>query len=866
MENKKTDQYTVAFSVFWLTSSIFTTLALYDFMLRPYVSTLENGLMPHTVGPTGFELAQLLVLLFGYGAFVMPVFLLLFCTVPFFDKPLDRLRMFNALLIYLLIVAMLNLTLPIHMQDPFFTAGGIIGKKINDYIYLYVDFTGSYLLIGAMLLVCLEYQFHTFWQKLFVCAYGMIVSVLASLGKFLCILWQQTFTATKPTETPISTATPDFPTKRTDPLTSRKTSIRTGIHLEKSPVASTQASMVSPKHGSRQSPILPTMGSLKSAVSARSSAVTTDKPLVTTGSISANSPSQTLSQHIQQDSSNDRKVVSTDRSTNLTKPAAVKKAVIAASTDAPTNAMTSTHAIKASTKTAHAVLPVDQQAEASTQSAEKNYESSPPPLDLLNQDKLTERIKEDPQKLQLLAQAIEDKLKDFGVKAKVMNILLGPIITRFEIQPAPGTKASKITGLSRDLARSLSVTSVRVVEVIAGKTYIGLEIPNKNRVTVSLKTLFESHAFQVSKSALCLALGVDISGDPVVVDLAKMPHMLVAGTTGSGKSVGLNTMLLSLLYKTSPEDLKLILIDPKMLEFAVYEGIPHLLTSVVTDMNDASFALSWCVNEMERRYKLMAELGVRNISSYNAKVKQVPDIETTQSHLNTGEPEYHKHLPYIVVIADEFADMMMMVGKKVETLIARLAQKARAAGIHLILATQRPSVDVITGLIKANIPTRISFQVSSKIDSRTILDQQGAESLLGAGDMLYLSPGSGLPIRCHGAFVSDEAIAGVVKHLRSLGKPSYIELNKPESSDSPQIDMLISDDKKNKDDALYDQIIDFVTTSRKVSTSSVQRRFRIGYNRAAVMVDRLEQEGVISPMDTNGQRQVLAPPPSKYDD
>ena len=343
-----------------------------------------------------------------------------------------------------------------------------------------------------------------------------------------------------------------------------------------------------------------------------------------------------------------------------------------------------------------------------------------------------------------------------------------------------------------------------------------------------------------------------------------MPHLLVAGTTGSGKSVGLNTLLLSLLYKTPPEDLRLILIDPKMLEFAIYEGIPHLLTSVVTDMNDASYALNWCVNEMERRYKLMAELGVRNISSYNAKVKKMPDIEISGGSGTNESPEYHSHLPYIVVIADEFADMMMMVGKKVEQLIARLAQKARAAGIHLILATQRPSVDVITGLIKANIPTRISFQVSSKIDSRTILDQQGAESLLGCGDMLYLSPGSGVPIRCHGAFVSDESIAGVVEHLRSLDQPEYIDLNKhqAEQTEHGQIDMLTPmDDKRNKDDSLYDQIIDFVTTSRKVSTSSVQRRFRIGYNRASIMVERMESEGIVSPMDSNGQRQVLAPPP-----
>ena len=845
MEKKKSDQYSVAFSVFWLTSSIFTTLALYDYMLRPYVSTLDNGLLPHTVGPTGFELAQLLVVLFGYGAFVLPVFLLFFCAVPLFNRRLDRLRLFNAVLIFILTVALLNLTVPMHTQDPFFTAGGILGKFINDYVYHYVDFTGSCLLIGALLLVCVEYQFRAFWRQLIAKLFTFLAFSLHAAFQMLSTLWRQTFSSVLQEKGRSEIEDVNFTNQESKPSQYKKPTLRTNFQLNRSTTTAAEPTTESSLSASRQSPILPSINTAKSVISNTSTNVS-QKSIVTASSI-----------HTQ-------KKLTPEHQDTQSSPASptIQSANVEPGAQSDHSSVTK----KTSKETKNTVILAKTSDKPNTQSPEKNYDLAPPPLDLLNQDKLSERIKEDPQKLQLLAQAIEDKLKDFGVKAKVMNILLGPIITRFEIQPAPGTKASKITGLSRDLARSLSVTSVRVVEVIAGKTFIGLEIPNKNRVTVSLKTLFESHAFQSSKSALCLALGVDISGDPVVVDLAKMPHMLVAGTTGSGKSVGLNTMLLSLLYKTSPEDLKLILIDPKMLEFAVYEGIPHLLTSVVTDMNDASFALSWCVNEMERRYKLMAELGVRNIGNYNAKVKQMPDIETTQSHLNPGEPEYHKHLPYIVVIADEFADMMMMVGKKVETLIARLAQKARAAGIHLILATQRPSVDVITGLIKANIPTRISFQVSSKIDSRTILDQQGAESLLGSGDMLYLSPGSGLPIRCHGAFVSDEAIAGVVKHLRSLGKPDYIELHRPEVSDSPQIDMLMSDDKKNKDDALYDQIIDFVTSSRKVSTSSVQRRFRIGYNRAAVMVDRLEQEGVISPMDTNGQRQVLAPPPSKFDD
>lgn len=458
-----------------------------------------------------------------------------------------------------------------------------------------------------------------------------------------------------------------------------------------------------------------------------------------------------------------------------------------------------------------------------------------------------------------LSLLVEQRLSDFGVEAKVVAVLPGPVITRFELELAPGIKVSKITGLAKDIARSLSAVSVRVVEVIPGKSVIGLEIPNENREMVTLRDIFESQRYAQSRSPVSLVLGKDISGNPLVVDLTKMPHLLVAGTTGSGKSVSLNAMLLSMLFKSSPEQLRLIMIDPKMLELSVYDGIPHLLTPVITDMKDAANALRWCVAEMDKRYRLMASLGVRNITGYNQKVSDainqgqpipmpgvlVTDEETAKMTL---EP-----LPLIVVIADELADMMMVVGKKVEDLIARIAQKARAAGIHLILATQRPSVDVITGLIKANIPTRIAFQVSSRIDSRTILDQQGAEQLLGHGDMLYLPPGAGVPIRVHGAYVADEEVHRVVAAWRSSGQPEYLN----EVTEGAGEGSANGEGSGGEQDPLYDEAVKIVTDSRRASISLVQRRLRIGYNRAARMMEDMEAAGVVSSMDNSGSREVL---------
>jgi DNA segregation ATPase FtsK/SpoIIIE, S-DNA-T family len=469
------------------------------------------------------------------------------------------------------------------------------------------------------------------------------------------------------------------------------------------------------------------------------------------------------------------------------------------------------------------------------------------------------------ERLQELSKLLVQKLADFGVKVEVVAVAPGPVITRFEIQPAPGVKASKITNLARDLARSMAMISVRVVEVIPGKSVMGIEVPNEDRAVVSLFEVLSSPEFDNTRSPLTLALGHDIGGNPVITDLARMPHLLVAGTTGSGKSVGVNAMILSMLFKATPQQLRMIMVDPKMLELSVYEGIPHLLTPVITDMKEAANGLRWSVAEMERRYQLLSAVGVRNLASYNKKVQEAIDAgqpmldPTWQLHLSYDTtPRTLEPLPYIVIVIDEFADMMMMVGKKVEELIARIAQKARAAGIHMILATQRPSVDVITGLIKANIPTRISFQVSSRIDSRTILDQGGAEQLLGHGDMLYMPPGLALPERVHGAFVDDDEVHRVVAEWKLRGEPDYLEeiVQTGEEGAAPA-----PGESGEEQDELFDEAVAFVTSTGKCSTSSVQRKLRIGYNRAARLVDSMEAAGVVSSPAHNGAREVLAPPP-----
>lgn len=505
----------------------------------------------------------------------------------------------------------------------------------------------------------------------------------------------------------------------------------------------------------------------------------------------------------------------------------------------------------------------------------EDIESTIPPITLLDPPEEHKERGYSEESLQHMSRLLEEKLADFGVSVEVVEVNPGPVITRFEIKPAPGVKVSKISNLAKDLARSLAVLSVRVVEVIPGKSVVGIEIPNEEREMVRLSEVLNARVFQDSSSALTLALGNDIGGNPMVANLAKMPHLLVAGTTGSGKSVGVNAMILSMLLKATPEEVRFIMVDPKMLELSIYDGIPHLLAPVVTDMKDAANALRWCVAEMERRYRLLASLGVRNLAGYNRKVRDAaaagePLLDPTwkpDEYLADDEQERPEleTLPFIVVVIDEFADMMMIVGKKVEELIARIAQKARAAGIHLVLATQRPSVDVITGLIKANIPTRMSFQVSSKIDSRTVLDQGGAEQLLGHGDMLYLPPGSGLPVRVHGAFVDDDEVHRVVSAWKDRGEPVYVDdvLNGAEGENLPGVPNLSEGGGDSEGDALFDEAVAFVTEGRRVSISSVQRKFKIGYNRAANLVDAMEASGVVSAAGHNGAREVLAPPPPR---
>ncbi|MCK2125564.1 DNA translocase FtsK 4TM domain-containing protein [Thauera aromatica] len=484
-----------------------------------------------------------------------------------------------------------------------------------------------------------------------------------------------------------------------------------------------------------------------------------------------------------------------------------------------------------------------------------------PPVGLLDPASTTAEPPS-PEALEFTSRVIENKLADFGVEVKVLAAYPGPVITRYEVEPATGVKGSQVVNLAKDLARALSLVSIRVVETVPGKSCMALELPNPKRQMVRLSEIVGSKAYNDMHSPLTVVLGKDIGGQPVVADLAKMPHLLVAGTTGSGKSVGINAMILSLLYKSEPERVRLIMIDPKMLELSIYEGIPHLLAPVVTDMKHAANALNWCVAEMDKRYKLMAAVGVRNLAGFNKAVSEARKAETPLTNpfsISPENPEPLEPLPYIVVVVDELADMMMVVGKKVEELIARLAQKARAAGIHLILATQRPSVDVITGLIKANVPTRIAFQVSSKIDSRTILDQMGAETLLGMGDMLYLAPGTGLPVRVHGAFVADDEVHKVVEHLKKIGPPDYVEGILAAAEDELDGALGGGEGGEGEADPLYDQAVEVVIRTRRPSISLVQRHLRIGYNRAARLIEQMERAGLVSPMGSNGNRDVIVP-------
>lgn len=757
-------------SILLIAAALFLCVALIDFHAHgTLVSRIPEE---HLLGVIGYKLSYTVFVVFGYGAYILPLALLhgallIHKNIPNTDM-LPRLLFCAGALSFLLgMLGLINAFVPVSDSFPA-TSGGAIGFAVDRIAFSYFNTTGSVIVLTVFVLVGLH----------------MISEIPDRAVRSIIMAW--TAWLLKRAESNVQDILAQ------DVIPEHVTEMAAASPTIASPVMNETETVTSQEADSRVEPTL----------------------------------SKRLKLH------NKRTVKATKKS-----KAGVSKAklsVIGAKND----------------------LHQETQSEGEPDD-EQDSLSTTPPLELLHRQSDSEIIQHDPKRIRELSEALEKRLADFNVQCQVVNVQPGPIITRYELALAAGTKASKVSGLARDLARSLSIPSVRVVEVIPGKSTIGIEIPNFKRHSVGLRALFESNNFQKAKSPLSLALGVDISGQPVVVDLAKMPHLLVAGTTGSGKSVGLNALLLSMLFRTPPEELRLILIDPKMLEFAVYEGIPHLLTPVVTDMKDAASSLHWCVNEMERRYKLMSDIGVRNIGGYNVKIKEISKLG---SYIGASGIEHQGNLPYIVVIADEFADMMMMVGKKVEQLIARLAQKARAAGIHLILATQRPSVDVITGLIKANIPTRLSFQVSSKIDSRTIIDQQGAEALLGSGDMLYLSPGSGVPVRAHGAYVSDEAVQSVVTHLRKTAQPNYIEeITKTDMEGREQPGS--KDGEPDSADPLYDQAVDIVVKSRKASISSVQRKLRIGYNRAACLVERMESEGVVSSTEATGQREVLAPQP-----
>lgn len=549
--------------------------------------------------------------------------------------------------------------------------------------------------------------------------------------------------------------------------------------------------------------------------------------------------------------------ISVDTESAVAAPAPVKSGPIK---EEPKSSKTQTSGKSSKSKKKAASSSPSKQIAQVSSTVQDSGEDSVPPLDLLDASQPDDEVQFSQAELDELAQNVEARLKEFGITVKVDGVYPGPVVTRFELELAPGMKVSRITSLSKDLARSLSVTSVRVVEVIPGKSVIGLEIPNKHRATVRLKQVLQDKRYQQAQSYLSLGMGQDIAGQTVVIDVAKMPHLLVAGTTGSGKSVSINGMILSLLLRATPDEVRLLMVDPKMLELSIYEGIPHLLAPVVTDMKEAVNLFRWCVQEMERRYKLMASLSVRNLAGFNHKVRQANergepiDDPLQKPDSESGEAPKLEPLPQIVVVVDELADMMMVVGKKVEELIARIAQKARAAGIHMILATQRPSVDVITGLIKANIPTRVAFQVSSKIDSRTILDQQGAENLLGHGDMLYMPPGTSFPMRVHGAFVSDDEVVRVVEAWKERGQPQYIDDITADSEDDED-----SEDEETdaEQDPLYDQAVAIVLDSQRASISYVQRRLKIGYNRAASIIEAMEKAGVVGPMEKGGSRPIL---------
>jgi len=857
--------------------SVFLLLAVWSYDPRD-PGWSHAGYQPdvrNLVGVTGAWIADLAISFFGITAYLLPPMLML-PTLRFLMRrrvgmldaiPYLMLRVTGAVMFVLGLCTLASIHISNETLGYPFTAGGLSGQAISDLSVVWFSVLGSSVIFWTLMLFGLTLYMELSWQRVLETIGGALLSIFASSGKLLpstrdnAPLTEKTAKHVDPKldDAPRESLKERFNEKLGSKLRDNLGNTLSGIRIPRrnlegdSDEADMEISMpVEPRQAAKE-PVT------KPAVQKKTSVGERQEPMLSALSL-------------------DDDQVDDEPSFGQPLPsrASVSSKPSAASAEPDPG---SDPAVRKSLKIvplSEAHQPMQEtDLELGTPTKEtmrKPAKRQIPSLDLLDPPELKHDQGYTEEQLESMSRLLETKLSEFGVVAEVVEVNPGPVITRFELQPAPGVKASKISNLSQDLARSMLVRSVRVVEVIPGKSVVGIEIPNEAREVVHLSEVLNSKPFLEAPSRLTLALGNDIAGNPVVANLAKMPHLLVAGTTGAGKSVGINAMLLSLLYKATPDEVRLLLIDPKMLELAIYEGIPHLLTPVITDMKEAAAGLRWCVNEMERRYRLMAKMGVRNIAGFNEKLLQAeaqgaplrdPLWRAEDYGLPAGEPApLLETLPYIVVVIDEFADMMMVVGKKVEELIARIAQKARAAGIHLILATQRPSVDVITGLIKANVPTRIAFQVSTKIDSRTILDQSGAENLLGNGDMLYLPAGTSIPNRVHGAFVSDDEVHRSVEAWKQLGAPNYIDNLLSDGSDemaSGGGGGLFDDEQ----DPLYDEAVAFVTETRKASISAVQRKLKIGYNRAARMIETMEASGVVTSAGSNGQREVMAPAPPR---
>ena len=828
-----------------------------------FTTIIDANQINNSIGIIGAYFADLLIHLFGVTAFLLPILLILGCSQAFFNIPPVRkttlIVRYSAIIGFLLSLSILfslhiSLTATTYPEG----AGGMIGNGLGSSLVKAFGLWGSNIILLLMMFLTMSYQLSLDWDRILIRT-GMFFERHAKT------MWAY---ATK-SEHDIENATMHRPAYDNIKL-------KSVFKKSRNPIKVVWQKIVKQKPSESQASISDTPQTDYHSDIPVHEAINNSDVLDALGT-----PKHQKQSHIQTPPQvQDRVRAETMRQEPSFTEFRTPNLDMTKAVNTPSGSAASQP--EAIDKRDVKIVPLEQThkqdtGDSSVTTEHKRKKSkSCPPVSLLDAPSVSMNPGLSKEEIQQMSDLLELKLLDFGVVAEVVEVNPGPVITRFEIQPAPGTKVSKISNLAKDLARSMAVLSVRVVEVIAGKSVIGLEIPNQHREMVCISEVLGSKTYETSDSPLTMGLGNDIAGKPVVVDLAKMPHLLVAGTTGSGKSVGVNAMIISLLLKSTPDQIRLLLVDPKMLELSIYDGIPHLLAPVITDMKEAAGGLRWCVAEMERRYKVMASQGVRNIAGYNQKV-----IDANSSGMPIPDPTWQpddllgetlidrpnlEEFPYIVVVVDEFADMMMIVGKKVEELIARIAQKARAAGIHLILATQRPSVDVITGLIKANVPTRIAFQVSSKIDSRTILDQGGAESLLGHGDMLYLPAGKSVPERVHGAFVSDDEVHRVVHDWKQRGSPEFVDAiikGTYEQDASSNNGNGGEGSYEEEQDSLYDEAVAFVTQTRRASISSVQRQFRIGYNRAARMIEAMEAAGVITSQSHNGSREVIAPPPIK---